>query len=125
MHATSRILITDDNEDFRLSLCEGLQRRGFTTFQACDGLEALSLLEAVSVDMLIADVHMPRLDGLEMLARLRQEPHYLPCILMSAAWDVPLKASALSLAPELVVEKPFRIAAIVDSINRILASRPN
>jgi CheY-like chemotaxis protein len=125
MQATTRILITDDNKDFRLSLCEGLQRRGFATLEAADGLEALSMIAAVPVDMLIADVHMPNLDGIEMLAKLRRQPHHLPCILMSAAWDVPLKASALSLAPELVVEKPFRIAAIVDSINRILATRSN
>ncbi len=78
------------------------------------------MIESFAFDMLIADVHMPRLDGLEMLARVRALPTRIPCILMSADWDISLKNSALRLEPELVVDKPFRIASIADTINKFL-----
>ncbi len=123
MQATRKLLITDDNAEFRASLCEGLHRRGFVTYEASDGLEALSLIEATVFDLLIADVHMPRLSGIEVLARVRELPSRLPCILMSAEWDQPLKSTAMKLEPDDVLAKPFRLATIAETIERILATR--
>ncbi len=121
--SSTRLLVTDDNIDFRGSLCEGLRRRGYSTVEAADGWEALSILADLRVDMLIADIHMPRLDGLEMLERVRQLPAHLPCILMSAELDELLIDRAKRLSPETVLAKPFSLATVSNAIRQILASR--
>ncbi len=120
---TPSLLVTDDNMDFRGSLCEGLRRRGYLTVEAADGLEALSILHEIRVDILIADIHMPRLDGIEMLAEIRKLPSYLPCILMSAELDEMLIDRAKRFEPESVLAKPFSLATVSDTIRQILATR--
>ena len=119
----THLLVTDDNRDFRESLCEGLRRRGFHTHAAGDGLEALSLLESLPVDMLITDVHMPRLDGLRVLSEVRKLRPPLPCILMSAELDELLIARAAELQAASVLAKPFPLSKIAAAIDEILASR--
>jgi CheY-like chemotaxis protein len=119
----TKLLITDDNTEFRDSLCEGLRRRGYDTFAASDGLEALSLIEELTFDLLIADVHMPRLDGIGMLQHIRRKPSDLPCILMSAQWNPLSKQTALNLSAQLVFEKPFSIASLAAGIQQILATK--
>ena len=118
-----RLLVTDDNGDFRDCLCEGLHRRGFATLQAADGLEALTILADNAVDILIADIHMPRMDGLATLERIRALPRYLPCILMSADLDDYLMDRAKQLRPESVLAKPFSLSVVAAAIRQILASR--
>lgn len=119
----THLLVTDDNREFRESLCEGLRRRGFHTHAASDGLEALSLLESLRVDMLITDVHMPRLDGLRVLSEIRKLSQPLPCILMSAELDELLIARAAELQAASVLAKPFTLSKIAAAIDEILASR--
>ena len=121
--ADPHLLITDDNADFRNCLCEGLQRHGYRTSVASDGLEALAMLQQVPVDVLIADIHMPRLDGIQMLAAVRELPRQPPCILMSAELDEYLVSRATALKAESVLAKPFRLATIAAAVRQILASR--
>lgn len=81
------LLITDDDVSFRETLRVVFEPRGFRTLEAGDGEEALEIVRTEPIDLLLLDVHMPRLSGLETLERLRRRKLELPCILMSAAAD--------------------------------------
>lgn len=70
---TPRLLITDDDRDFRETAAGLLSDRGFETLQAADGEEALQIVYRQQVHLLLLDMQMPRLSGLETIERLRRE----------------------------------------------------
>jgi two-component system chemotaxis response regulator CheY len=81
------ILITDDDHGFRETVRGMLEPRGFRTFTAGNGEEALRIVGAEPIHLLLLDMHMPRLSGLDTVRRIRQLNSQLPCILLSAALD--------------------------------------
>jgi DNA-binding response OmpR family regulator len=115
-----QLLITDDDADFRTSLGEALNRRGYRTVLASDGLEALDLIEHNNIHLALLDVHMPRLDGLGMLKSLRTTKPKLPCILMSAELDDSIVLQARQLQTDQVLSKPFRLNELADTIRSLL-----
>ena len=79
------ILITDDDLDFRETLRIVFEPRGFRTLLASNGEEALAIVQSQPVHLLLLDMHMPKLTGLETIRRVKQFQLRLPCILISAA----------------------------------------
>lgn len=105
MHSPS-ILITDDDVAFRSTLSDMLAPCGYELTIAGDGDEALEIVRRRPIDLLLCDNHMPRLTGLETIARLRELKKALPCILMSAALDEQIMAEARLLETFSVLMKP-------------------
>jgi CheY-like chemotaxis protein len=81
------LLITDDDAGFRETLQVAFEPRGYHTLLAGNGEEALDIVQREKVHLVLLDVHMPRLSGLETLQRLREFRAGLPCILLSAQMD--------------------------------------
>lgn len=81
------VLVVDDYQDGREVLVELLSFSGYRTVEARDGGEALDLLATVSPDLVILDLMMPRVSGLEVLERLSQRPKPPPTIVMSGVAD--------------------------------------
>ena len=81
------LLITDDDPGFRETLAVVFQPRGFRTLLAGDGEEALRIVHRERVDLVLLDMHMPKLTGLETLRQLKEFRAMLPCILLSAQLD--------------------------------------
>ena len=81
------LLITDDDRDFRETLQSIFQPRGFRTFLAADGEEALRIVKSKEVHLVLMDMHMPRLTGVEAIDRIKQLHARLPCILISVQLD--------------------------------------
>ena len=83
---TSRILVVDDVEDNREILTRRLVRRGFEVLEACSGTEALELVERESIDLILMDIMMPDLSGIEVVRRIRRTRSQadLPIIMVSA-----------------------------------------
>lgn len=111
------ILITDDDRTFRESLRAVFSPERYRTLLAADGEEALSIVGQDIVHLLILDMQMPRLSGLETLRRVRQLRGFLPCILISAAADEELVQRALAEQAFSVLSKPISgraIASVVD-----------
>jgi DNA-binding response OmpR family regulator len=115
-----RLLITDDDAHFRDAISEALNRRGYRTLLAADGLEALDVLEHGDIHLALFDVHMPRLDGLSVLRSVRNRSPQLPCILMSAKLDDKIIAKANELGAEAILPKPFSLASLMESVRRLL-----
>ena len=80
--ATPNLLITDDDLGFRETLRGVLEPHGFRTFMASDGEEALAVVRREEVHLVLLDMHMPRLTGLETLRLLKQIKVMLPCIIL-------------------------------------------
>lgn len=120
---TNRILIVDDNEMNRDVLSRRLQRKGFVTAEADGGQRALEMLAENPYDMVLLDIMMPDIDGLEVLKRLRQ--HYsqaeLPVIMVTAKTESDNVHEALSLGANDYVTKPIDIKVALARINTHLA----
>lgn len=118
-----KLLIADDDRDFRESLNEVFTRRGYSTHLAADGAEAVDIVQSAELHLVLLDVHMPRLSGLEALARIRGlAEQNLPCILMSAQLDDQIRAEALELDIASLLSKPFTLRDLTSTVEKILQS---
>jgi len=110
------LLITDDDRGFRETLREVFEPMGFRTLVAGDGEEALEIVQREIVNLLLVDMHMPKLTGLETVRRVKQMHALLPCILMSAEADRALVRQARLAQAFTVLSKPVsrqRITRVV------------
>ncbi len=120
---TPKLLITDDDRDLRQTLGDVLERRGFSTALAADGLEGLSIVRQTEIHLIVVDFHMPRLTGLEMLAQLYEEQRDVPCILMSGKLDDTIRQTAAKMHVFSILEKPIRIAELSHSVASALKAK--
>ncbi|MFZ2037225.1 MAG: response regulator [Dehalococcoidales bacterium] len=81
-----KILVVDDIEDIRSLLQEALQANGYSTLEAADGREALSIIETEPPDLVILDIAMPVMSGFQVLRQLRKNSD-IPVIMLSARTD--------------------------------------
>jgi CheY-like chemotaxis protein len=88
------ILITDDDRDFRETIREVFEGRGFRTFIAGDGEQALKVVTMQEIHLALVDMHMPRWTGIETMQRIRQSRRSLPWILISAQLDDNIRSQA-------------------------------
>ncbi len=116
------ILITDDDAGFRETLQGVLEPEGYRTLLASDGLEALDILQVHTIHVALFDMHMPRLDGLEAIRRLRQSRKLLPCILISGDTDQNLSAQAFHLQAFSVLSKPVSRVEVTQTVRSALRS---
>jgi CheY-like chemotaxis protein len=110
------LLITDDDAAFRETLRGLFEPEGYRTLLAGDGEEALTIIRSREVHLLLLDMHMPKLTGLETLRRVKQLKAILPCILLSAHLDELLIEQARLAQAFSVLAKPVtfdRLTAIV------------
>jgi DNA-binding response OmpR family regulator len=102
-----RLLIVDDEEPVRDVLGEYFSSHGYQVETAGTGAEALDLVRSRRPDLVLLDVRMPGLDGVEVLKRLREVDSQLPVIMITANEDVTLARSMLSIGAFDYVSKPF------------------
>jgi CheY-like chemotaxis protein len=118
------LLITDDDAGFRETLRSVFEPR-FRTLLASDGEEALQIVRSQPVHLVLVDMHMPRLTGLEVLRRLRQLQVRVPCILLSGNLDEQLIRQARQANAFSVLSKPVtrqRITWTVEQAMRVTYS---
>ncbi|KLU01122.1 MULTISPECIES: response regulator [Rhodopirellula] len=106
------VLVTDDDADFRGVVCEALARRGVHTAQAADGDEALRVIEKTAIHMVLLDVHMPRVTGLDVMRILSQRPNSMPYVLMSALMDEAIEREAARMRAYKILRKPVRLGQL-------------
>lgn len=114
------ILITDDDRDFRETLSSVFEPRGFRTLLAPDGLEALRIVRCEQVHVVLCDMHMPRINGLEVVRELKAFDATLPCILISAAMDLELIDAARRADVFGHLSKPVSFRDVTEHVSRAL-----
>ncbi|MFA6465425.1 MAG: response regulator, partial [Desulfurivibrionaceae bacterium] len=100
------ILIIDDEASIRESLSGILADEGFQTLSAEDGQQGLSLLEDEPVDLVLLDIWMPGLDGLEVLKRIKESQAELPVIMISGHGTIETAVQATKMGAYDFIEKP-------------------
>jgi DNA-binding response OmpR family regulator len=119
-NSQSRILVVDDDESLRRLLVIALNRAGYRVESAHDGAEGWNALRAKKFDLLITDYTMPKLNGLELLRRVRNSPLKLPAVMMSAAMPLNVGEIVELVSPGGALHKPFAISQLLFTVGTIL-----
>jgi len=122
----SKLLVVEDNRDSREMLVLLFQHEGYSVVAASDGREGLRMAHEESPELIITDLHMPRLSGVEMIAELRQ----LACfdktpILAMTAYDNAEERKAIEAGASLSVTKPVAIEDLFQHVARLLSQDGN
>jgi adenylate cyclase len=108
--ADAALLVVDDSEDNRYTLTRRLSREGYANIAtATNGREALEMLQAQPVDLVLLDIMMPDMNGYEVLERLKADPHlrHIPVIMISAIDEIESVIRCVELGAEDYLSKPF------------------
>ena len=122
MDTKKTIMVVDDNPDIITIVKTILEGRGFTVFSASSGPELLSLLPTQKCDLIILDIMMPEMDGLEVLTRLKGkiETSTIPVILLTAKVQYEDVLGGYKLGADYYITKPFTSTQLVNGINLLL-----
>ena len=110
------LLITDDDRAFRETLTSVLEPLGVRTLEAENGMEALEIVRSETVHLVLLDMHMPRLTGLETMRMVKQLKSILPCILMSARLDEIIIEQARLARAFSILSKPITRRQITGAV---------
>lgn len=115
------ILVADDDLGIRLSVSDYLEKSGYLVAGAVDGMEALSLSETYSPHLLITDINMPRLDGYELVKRVRQRPAFrlLPVIFLTERASTEERIKGYQLGCDFYLPKPFEMQELSAMIRNL------
>ncbi|MDA5109670.1 response regulator transcription factor [Brevibacillus sp. LEMMJ03] len=117
------VLVVDDDEEIRNLIAIYLQNEGYRVLKAADGLEALEVLKQNEVHLLVLDIMMPRLDGIQACLKIREEQH-MPIIMLSAKSQDMDKIYGLSTGADDYMTKPFNplelVARVKSQLRRYL-----
>lgn len=114
------VLLVEDDVPFRRSLSAYLEDSGFCVLEADDGVAALEVLRQHSPDVIISDLRMPRMSGLELLEVLKNHAGAAPVIMISGTADKVLLAETTELGAAAYLTKPIADLATLETVARSL-----
>lgn len=127
MQAAQCILIVDDEPNVRLMLRTTLESAGYRVLEAADGLGALAGARDDACDLILLDLRMPKLDGMETLTRLRADRVRTPVVMLTAHGSIPDAVAAMKLGAIDFLTKPLtpsKLRAVVSEVLRRHEERP-
>lgn len=116
-----QILVVDDEERIRQSLTGVLKDEGYEVAQAKDGAQALKQIETDSPDLVLLDIWMPGMDGMETLEKIKAQIPNLPVIMISGHGNIELAVKGTKLGAFDFIEKPLSLEKVLLSIQHALA----
>lgn len=124
--ANERILFVDDEAHIRKLVSTYLEKRGYEVTLASDGLEALKLIHQAPPDLVITDVNMPGIDGMELVRRVRQSPRTarIPLLMLSARRQNEEILRGYEAGADEYVPKPIELTLLVAKVETLLRRRP-
>lgn len=108
-----RILLAEDERSLSRAVSALLEKNNYSVDAVYDGEEALDFLDSGNYDALILDIMMPKLDGLEVLRRLRQQGNSIPVLILTAKSEVEDKVTGLDMGANDYLTKPFSTAELM------------
>jgi DNA-binding NarL/FixJ family response regulator len=117
-----KILVVDDDLGTRLSIGDYLELSGYSVIMADDGQEALSMVEKNHPDLMVTDIVMPRMNGYELVRRVRQQAEFrlLPVILLTARTKTQERILGYQSGCDLYLPKPFELEELAAAIRNLL-----
>lgn len=114
------ILVVEDNVDIREMFCQALNDNGYQCYGAADGVKALAWLEKIAVDLIIADIMMPNMDGYELTRLLRETDHDMPILMITARDDYAAMQKGFGAGADDYMVKPVNINEMLLRVNALL-----
>ena len=121
---SARVLIVEDDATLRSALCDTIEFGGYQVLNACNGKDALSMLERESVDIVISDVQMDEMDGTELLQVVRKRKPQLPFVMMTAHGSVQHAVQSMRDGATDYLQKPFEAQVLLDMVARMESQLP-
>lgn len=118
--AKSRVLVVDDDKAVRESLRRSLEFNGYDVVMAADGAEALAGIASAAPDIVVMDVMMPRLDGIEATKALRKAGNDLPILVLTARDAVGDRVDGLDAGADDYLTKPFALQELLARLRALL-----
>jgi two-component system response regulator (stage 0 sporulation protein F) len=118
-----KILIVDDQFGIRILLNEVFQKEGYDTFQAANGYQALEIVDKHSPDLVLLDMKIPGMDGIEILKRMKAVDQDIRVIIMTAYGELDMIQEAKDLGAITHFAKPFDIDEIREAVKKHLLIR--
>jgi CheY-like chemotaxis protein/Tfp pilus assembly protein PilZ len=115
-----RILLVDDEPTFCAAFALEFQNIGFHVVTAENGRRALEIIDEFQVDIIITDVRMPEMDGIELLRQVKSNKPEMPIIVLTGGWSGITSSLFLGLGAAAYFTKPFVRGALVDAVMRLL-----
>jgi DNA-binding NarL/FixJ family response regulator len=116
------ILVADDNLGTRLSVSDYLEMSGYSVIVAEDGQQALSMIETYHPHVLVTDINMPRMDGYELVRKVRQQPSFrlLPVVFLTERTSTEERIKGYQSGCDLYLPKPFEMEELGAIIRNLL-----
>jgi two-component system chemotaxis response regulator CheY len=117
-----QILIVDDSESIREVLAFIISNAGFEVVIACDGLDAMKYFDGRSIDLVLTDYHMPNLNGLELIKKVRQIDLYkfIPILVLTTENQVDIIKEARVSGATGWLTKPFNTEKLVQTLRKVI-----
>ncbi len=119
------ILLVDDDKEFRKAMTRMFEKSGYAITVAADGNEALDALSDNEFDLVISDLRMPNLDGVELMEELRRQGLATPIIFLTAFGEVESYMDLMNLGAFEYVNKPVKSRKILEIAQRAIESHTN
>lgn len=119
-HEPIRVLVVDDEAALRMTLAANLELEDFAVAEAGNGAEALRLLDTQQFDIIISDMRMPEMNGLDLVHAIRLRNDAIPIILMSGFENEGMIEQAIELGAFTLLTKPFKVDRLVGVIRRAI-----
>ncbi len=123
MNDTPLILLVDDDDDLLRATAQTLELAGFSVSAFSRARDAIAALDTATVRVIVSDIRMPQMDGIELFTRVRQLDEDLPVILMTGHGDIPMAVQAIKDGVYDFIPKPFATERLVQSIHRAVEKR--
>ena len=115
-----QVLIVDDEPNLRKILAAQLSRDGYDVMTAEDGEQGLAALRDHHIDLVVTDLKMPRMDGMELLSRIGELPQKMAVVMLTAQGSIESAVEAMRMGAYDYITKPFKVDELQLSIQRAL-----
>ena len=120
MENTKKILIVDDEASMRRNIVDYLSMKGYSLLEAESGEEAIEIITSTPLDLIILDINLPKMSGLDVLKLTKKDNPDLPCLLLTAYGTSDKAIKAMKLGAFDYLEKPFELDEFQMIIERAL-----
>lgn len=116
----AKVLVAEDESVLRYLICDAIVQSGHQVREVIDGRSALDLLPTFQPDLLVTDIEMPLLTGIELVTAIRQTRPYLPIVVLSGG-DAALLEQAKQAGADVCLGKPVDIGLFIRKVQRLLS----
>lgn len=119
------ILVVDDEDSVRTGIAQGLSKRGYDVIEARSGLEALEMSNQERFDLILLDIKMPGMNGIQVLRRIKEKFPEATIVMLTAVPDPDLliEPTVIDLGAEAYLKKPIRLSDLDDAVKGALGNK--